>query len=398
MKCEDEYEMSKCTWTLPCNAQKSMNDELEKLNIFNTPKKPLYHYTSREVFWKIIEEECLLARHILFSNDYKENEIGKSKMETALKEINNNMATSDALPFMICFCEEPDLLSQWRGYAKEGVAIEFDFSKGLYGLQSGFSSNYCYTIMDVEKKKEYLSTDDLVVSDKLFMGAVVSPYAVFYTGEDKDPDGIIKQKVNKIFSDAPEERRQQYAISMIPYIKSNHFQEEKEYRLIFDMRQLVADKSQLLSQKYMYLDVDGVKKPNIRVKFGNQYNAKYEENITIYYSDKQFETRLKKFKKDLLKEKIKINLIRKPRKFRMGSDEMIISEGCHQEQICIRLRHLLYKDKIKIWCDGHMPIRRIIVGPSKDAKFMKSSIEEYLKTKFWMRDIEVKISDIPLRT
>ena len=55
------------------------------------------------------------------------------------------------------------------------------------------------------------------------------------------------------------------------------------------------------------------------------------------------------------------------------------------------------KDMKKIWCDGHLPIRRIVVGPSQDAELMKNSIKEYLKTKYWTKDIEVEVSKIPLR-
>jgi len=38
-----------------------------------------------------------------------------------------------------------------------------------------------------------------------------------------------------------------------------------------------------------------------------------------------------------------------------------------------------------------------MVGSSKDAKLMRDSIEEYKKTKYWMRDVEVDISNIPLK-
>lgn len=29
--------------------------------------------------------------------------------------------------YIVCFCDDNDRLSQWRGYAKEGIAIGFDF-------------------------------------------------------------------------------------------------------------------------------------------------------------------------------------------------------------------------------------------------------------------------------
>lgn len=384
-------------WTLSDSDQRQMNAEMKQLNVFNEPRTPLYHYTSREVFWKILEGESFLARHILFSNDSEENRIGTDKMKKAMEKASYKMVDSDALPFMICFCKKKDLLSQWRGYAKEGIAIEFDFSKGLYGSQKGFSSYYCYTIMNADDEKKYLSKGDKEGS--LMMGAIVSPYEVIYTNSEGEPDQVITRKADGI-QKAPRERWQQYAAGMIPYIKNEYFKEEEEYRLLFDMRQLIAGEDWLLSEKYVYLDVDGVRKPNIRVKFGNQYKAQNEEKVVLYYSNDALTDMLKMFKKKLKAEKVNIQLVRKVRAFAMNDDEILLSEGKNQEKVCIRLRRLLwaYPNRVKIWCDGHMPIRRIYIGPSKDAELMKCSIEEYIKTKYWMRDIEVVISNIPLRT
>lgn len=389
-------------WTLSASEQKQVNDELINLKIFSVPTTSLYHYTSREVFWKIIEGESLLARHIQFSNDSEENRIGQKKMEEAMKSEKNILATSDALPFMICFCEEKDLLSQWRGYAKEGIAIEFDFSKGLYGTEtdSTFSTYYCYTIMNAEEKSKYMSKNPADETEQLFMGAIVSPYKVMYTNGEDIPDPEISDKVKSIMNKSASERIQQNAISMVPYIKNEYFAEEEEYRLIFDMRQLVSGEDGLLSQKYVYIDVDGVRKPNICVKFGNQYVAEHEDEIKLFYSNQRLEDKLNRFVDDLHKEKgIMLQLVRETGKtHQLKEDEVLLSEGKNQERVCVRLRQLLYREGVKVWCDGCMPIRRIIVGPSKDAELMKDSIEEYKKTKYWMRDIEVSVSNIPLRT
>lgn len=382
-------------WTLSDGEQRQMNDEIEQLNIFNTPKAPLYHYTSREVFWKILEGESFLARHILFSNDSEENRIGKDKIKKAMKKAKCRLVDSDALSFMICFCKKKDLLSQWRGYAKEGIAFEFDFSKGLYGLKKGFSSYYCYTIMDADNEKKYLSESG--GTEELMMGAIVSPYEVIYTNSKGKSDKKITKIVNKILK-APKECWQQYAAGIIPYIKNEYFKEEEEYRLIFDMRQLIAGEDRLLSEKYVNLDVEGVKKPNIRVKFGNQDKAQNEENIILYYADKSLTNKLEMFENKLKVEGISIQLVRDKRAFAMEKDEILLSEGKNQEKVCTKLRRLLYPDHIKIWCDGHLPIRKIFIGPSKDAQIMKASIKEYIKTKYWMRDIKVVISSIPLRT
>lgn len=383
-------------WRWSESDQRETNHEIEQLNIFNMPKSPLYHYTSREVFWKIIEGESFLARHILFSNDSEENRIGKEKMNEAMRNAGSSLANSEALPFMICFCKKDDLLSQWRGYAKEGIAIEFDFTKGLYGLKDGFSSYYCYTVMNADDDKKYLSEVD--ETEQLMMGAIVSPYEVIYTGHQEAVDQNIVDRVEAIMK-ASEERRQQYAVSMIPYIKNERFHEEEEYRLIFDMRQLIAGDDRLLSDKYVYLDVDGIKKPNIRVKFGNQYQAENEKTICVYYSDHELNDQLEKFKERLSKEhNIDIQLKGGRKEYPMGEKEILLSEGKNQERVCFDLRRQLHRMNVKIWCDGHMPIRRIIIGPSRDAELMKASIEEYIKTRYWMKDIKVDISNIPLRT
>lgn len=389
-------------WTYPSSLQKQQNADLANLNIFSAPDKPLYHYTSREVFWKIMDSETFLARHILFSNDYEENKIGNRKIAKFFEKEGIKERELGALPFMICFCAEDDLLSQWRGYAEEGVAMEFDFSKGVYGLKNGFSTYHCYTIMNNESEEEaYLSKD----SDGFFMGAIVSPYAVIYTEDDaeqtEDLDPIIETEMEKIKGQPPEVWWQR-AVEMIPYIKNKKFDEEMEYRLIFDMNLLVSESQQhLLRQKYTYLDIDGVRKPNIRVKFGNMLELE-NKDVTLYYVNSDLNDCIKALKQDLGKEDVELKIIKKPRKYRMAMNEVLISSSVYQEKVCTQLRRILHQrpmeaEKINIWCDGHLPIRRIIVAPSKDAELMKCSIEEYVKTKYWAKDIKVEISKIPLR-
>lgn len=386
-------------WTYSETDQKMANDEIEQLQIHETPQKFLCHYTSREVFWKIIESESFLARHIMFSNDYQEKMIGKKKIEQAIRTEKSRIAEMESLPFMICFCEEEDLLSQWRGYAKEGVAMEFDFSKGLYGLKEGFSSYYCYTIMNHDSETEYISKN--VKGEKIAVRAIVSPYSVIYTQSGEEVDSNIVEKIDQITKNV-EKNRQQYAIGMIPYIKNDKFAEEKEYRLIFDMKQLVPETQQhLLQEKYVYLDAEGIRKPNIRVKFGDQSIIENEETMKLYYSNNSWTNILEELQQELA-DTIKIELVTDSGKYIMPDDEILVSNGKSQEKVCTSLRLKMRQQvptiqKVKIWCDGHLPIRRIIVGPSKDAQLMKCSIEEYLKTKYWMRDIKVDVSDIPLR-
>lgn len=401
-----------CVWTIDKDIQIADNQDIKKLGIFKLPDKPLYHYTSREVFWKIVDSETLLARHIMFSNDTEENAIGTDKIKQIMKEKKIDVGDIESLPFMICFCEKEDLLSQWRGYANEGVALEFDFTKGLYGYNSTFSPYHCFTIMNND---EYNDSENnytnpfytLKNGDKekktYYLGAIAAPFHVIYTDKSVVNDKIIDKHVDKIIKWCerydPDLKSQRIA-DLIPYIKNNKFEEESEYRLIFDMKKLLQeDKWQILEQKYVNLEVSGIRKPNIRVKFGNQMDSEKKESC-IYYSDDALQDILKttqeKLKKDGFTMKIK-------KKVAVHKDEIIVSNGKYQAEICYILRQnmRLYSSanrQIKIWCDGHLPIRKIIVGPSKDAEYMVNSIREYIKTKYWMRDIKVETSQIPLRT
>ena len=377
------------------------DDKIEQLQIFKTPKKSLYHYTSREVFWLIMESESFLARHIMFSNDYEENMIGKKKIAQAMEQMKSLLTEPESLPFMVCFCEEGDLLSPWRGYAREGVAMEFDFSKGLYGLEDGFSSYYCYTIMNQDCDTNYISKN--INDEEVVVKAIASPYSVIYTESGEKIDNNIEEKIKYIVEDT-ENNRQQNVVGMIPYIKNNKFAEEKEYRLIFDMKQIIPEvQRDLLRQKYIYLDVNGIKKPNIRIKFGDQSLAEQENMINLYYINPDWTKILEELKRELLSEKIKIQLVTDKDKYKMPNDEILVSNGKYQEKVCVSLRLKMRQQtppvrSVKVWCEGHLPLRRIIVGPSQDAELMKCSIEEYLKTQYWTRDIMVEKSVIPLRT
>ncbi len=55
-----------------------------------------------------------------------------------------------------------------------------------------------------------------------------------------------------------------------------------------------------------------------------------------------------------------------------------------------------FKD-IKIFYDGWLPIREVVIGPIKDQLLVKESIEHFLKSKYYYENVEVKLSDIPYR-
>ena len=81
-----------------------------------------YHYTGFDGFWKIIENESLLATQALFSNDSQEISKGKKLLESSEKII-NKVKRIDVDGYILCFCKVNDKLSQWRGYCHNAVLV-----------------------------------------------------------------------------------------------------------------------------------------------------------------------------------------------------------------------------------------------------------------------------------
>lgn len=102
----------------------------------------LYHYTTTEGLLGILESEELWATNILFLNDTSEL-VDAIKLFTA--ELENNplkldketgwlhtliLPNLEAAPvdhFAVSFCEDGDLLSQWRAYSAQGSGYSLGF-------------------------------------------------------------------------------------------------------------------------------------------------------------------------------------------------------------------------------------------------------------------------------
>ena len=122
-------------------------EQMKYLQAYHIHNGLLYHYTKLDTLWKILGSDSLFARNIRFSNDFNEYLTGRDtiekfvnglqdmeelKKEKILKKIREN----PMMYFMVCFCEDGDLLSQWRGYAQNGVSIGMDFTGGICGEEN----------------------------------------------------------------------------------------------------------------------------------------------------------------------------------------------------------------------------------------------------------------------
>lgn len=102
-----------------------------------TPPATLYHYTDAEALDSMLRSKTLRASHTAFLNDSSEIKYALGLLDSIVKETGGNAgdpseaadqvilaAAHELLSYVeiyaVCFCENGDLLSQWRGYGHGG--------------------------------------------------------------------------------------------------------------------------------------------------------------------------------------------------------------------------------------------------------------------------------------
>lgn len=142
----------------------------------------LHHYTDAFGIHGIISSNCLWATATQFSNDLSEIEYAVSIAVEMIKEIwggKKNMSAWEKVlaehllqlfatplhsfgqPFIVSFCEDGDLLSQWRGYGRaSGFSLAFSaLSQGdkvHLTCKTGFRTMVKRVLYDPDKQRERL--------------------------------------------------------------------------------------------------------------------------------------------------------------------------------------------------------------------------------------------------
>lgn len=371
----------------------------------------VYQYRSLENFWNIITSDSFWATNARFSNDYKEQQLGRQKLGEVVGKGNEEEMQRDC--YIICFCDDDDKLSQWRGYAEDGVSIGFDFRniRPFYIEQNDRTSflcvyNSCYKVFYINE-----NTNEMELIDQCKL-----PY-------DEDRNSLMHLK--------------KQALEIIPYVKHSGFKEEAESRLMF------SDHDVDLSNCIRYRDSDGIKIPYIVVKAGNK--VKNKKCIIRLQVNEDSKGGLKEKIQAELREKNMKNVqvincfdkgdvetddkicygctvrqgyirrdVQKKRQrctyhtscgegfYGNATNEIYLSDAENQEEVCNFLYNFIrdneeYKD-YKIWCEGHLPIRKITVGSLKGQETVIESIRHYCKHKYWLRSVEVEGSTTPYRS
>lgn len=378
--------------------------------IYNVYNGYLYHYTSRENLWNIVDSDSFYARHVRFSNDSEEYFIGKREIEN---EYNKKISNLDDC-YMICFCEKNNILSQWREYARGGVSLMMDFREPmLYTIKCNTDTEEKNRVERCKgEKSPYYIPADLYLEELDYYNEYAEPIKVKYVYPGK---GALKNDINKINKfNCEEMSKEKFYKTLIPYIKHEGFKEEKEVRLIFEIEKGI---SHYLIQ---YIESDGIRKPNIRIEIGD---ARKKESLSCLIRTYKISDKLLSRIQDNLVDgalgldhgiNVKIS-------FEKISEETLLSQlngqgkrtsegyisigSCkYQQQVFRYIDHFVADENVsrikpyKIWCEGHLPIRMITVGPSYDQEELRESIEHKIHNIYWMKYVKVVASDIPYRS
>lgn len=197
--------------------------------------KTLSHYCDLEAFRSIVTNGKLWASNINFLNDKQEMKhglrIARDVMEELLraepsltdKEVDRRLWAINEVPdvYVCCFCENPDLLSQWRGYGlgKQIVSLQFDTAE-LIGV--GLMENMLLGQIHYGKDAAMTLLRDLLAK----------------------PDIVRSISQNRSIASEQEQRRT--IAQWSPRFKDEGFTEEKEWRFIsqaasHDVRYRVRD-------------------------------------------------------------------------------------------------------------------------------------------------------------
>ena len=407
-------------------------------------KIPLvYQYRDFKSFWQILQSDALWATNARFSNDEAEQRFGMQIIESIIPEGMKARVDEMGLDenYIICFCLEDDKLSQWRGYASEGgVSMGFEF-----GMPCAFS------ILHKEAKDIAVSSD----CERQYVGL----NNVCYVQPRRKAEGEEEYKqrcrelVNLCHSAIKREEEKLYKGEIqkkAPFIKHDGFNEENEYRLVF------SNKDGNLDTCVRYRDTHGeqLRYPYIVVKAALPEDKVRSCVVRVCVEDGEKEKKLaqeleKRLKKEIptlvqgchldaaassgpdaeepfctgcvLRRWMNAYSYRKCR-YNYGAEEeeytyclqdgtncVVISQGRDQEKI-YRIAHKRIQElledadfnkgeelKIPVWCEGHLPLRKVTVGPCPNQNGMLEAIRHYCKHTYWLQDVEIQASSIPFR-
>lgn len=419
----------------------------------------LYHYRAFDGFWKIISSDLFWATNSRFSNDSEERNIGirlgKERLGLS-EEADKNVLTNH---FITCFFQKEDLLSYWRGYAPYGgvsMGLSFNgfspftllpFCKGTHdvNINQDASKLTCFTRpLSVQYLSADISENELYERLNAHSGSVASPsekeriakteymalipYIKHNAFEEEaelrivinrdDFNGTDAKRFDSFIHYIPDGDKQKPIIALKPgnpdydirrcivRILIPHRGSFKGIiaRSLIEFLKLNEHRREIGYRAHVIDCADTSTPQNDTLCFGCSRRG------FIGYSDVTARKCAYKapfsVKKGPLLRPFLLN------RLTMQQNSIYISQGRNQRAV-FEAVHEWATDwnanqcwnpensgrEIKVWCEGHLPIRSIMIGPCKNKAEMKESIADYCRhsDSYWLRDVEIKDSGIPYR-
>lgn len=393
--------------------------------VFQEPAKNglFYHYTHFDGFWKIIENDGMLATQALFSNDSQELRKGQELVEKKVN-IGREKQKINVDGYIICFCKQDDKLSQWRGYCRNGgVSLEFEINNEGWNITNFFLCN----------KVDDNITDYYPISVALYPVTYCTKESSPISGNQTQSESMVAKQLKNLISNTNAFQKSRILNSSIPFIKDPGFYEEEEYRLLFENYSEPYTSKGVIEKYIQYKDKDGMKSPFLSVKFGKDDYEHDVENIYIVFdntylideydldilkiSSFNLEECEKIFKAGTTNEKtikafidkiifLNENFNKKEITFhfkRGNNFSFIIDVGNNQQHIFEIVDGYINSNANEIitpiWCKGHLPVRGVKISPIDNQDEIYDSIVHYFKhsDKYWLKYIKITKSETAFR-
>ena len=203
----------------------------------------IYHYTSLDNFIKILKTKTFYLFNSYQMNDYKENMTIIDILNTVimqkkiiipddyLKELYKVLGFKFKMgfAFISCFTELRDSISQWRAYGDDGNGICIIFNPKSFEISYALPSHNaiaekCVSIHDVIYSKEQ---QEKIIIEILNM-AINNQNTLGTHGKEFFAENVYE-----------------LIIRFAPIFKMNEFQEEKEWRIIYETVLMGRDHQQI---------------------------------------------------------------------------------------------------------------------------------------------------------
>jgi len=214
------------------------------LDINDFPKdKIIYHYTSATGLLGIFQSQTIWATEASYLNDSQEIKYGidlaRAELDQLSKQSNSkdhkklvdevakNLSTfSKSAIYVSCFCEDGDLLSQWKGYSGKGYSgIGAGFSIGL-NIDQLSKSRYELSTFPIRIKKVVYDNE---IQKKILWDECNATLGYFDAWLEKYPN----EDDVSIFFPAAVAGLTEYIKLQSARFKASTFHEENEWRFIY---------------------------------------------------------------------------------------------------------------------------------------------------------------------